>query len=256
MMTDRARTDDSAARHLTDGVLLALHDQEPSAELELDRAHVDRCADCRTRLAAIADRSNHVRTVLARIAVPSVGENEFRRGLAATRGRRVVSAWRRRVWLTGAAVSILAGAAAASPIRRWIGLRLESRQPPVRSLPTPRGAIVAPTQSQQTSGATVSFAPTGADFTMRFDSLPEAGVLTARHGAASEISARVVSGAGTGGDALVVLPGELRVRNTTSSRASYTILLPIAVTRLRVIIAGDIVFDGSPPMERRLHSPR
>lgn len=256
MKTDRARIDQSAVRHVPDGVLLALHDEERSADLKLDRAHVEQCPECRARLAVIADRSNRVRTVLAHIAIPSVAEDEFRRRMVATGRRRAASAWRRRIWLTGGAISILAGAAAASPIRHWIGQRLESRRPPVRSSPTPQRAIVAPTQPQQTSGATVSFAPTGVDFTMRFDSLPEAGLLTARRGAASEISARVESGAGTGGDALVVLPGELRVRNTTSSRASYIVSLPVAVTRLRVIIGGAIVFDGPPPIDLRLHSPR
>jgi hypothetical protein len=103
------------------------------------------------------------------------------------------------------------------------------------------------------TGQTVSFAATSPDFTVRFDSLPRVGLLTVIGTAAPEISARVVSGAGTGGDAMVVLPGELRVQNTTSSLASYELRLPGIVTRLRVVVAGRVVFDGAAPTVVRLH---
>jgi hypothetical protein len=97
-----------------------------------------------------------------------------------------------------------------------------------------------------------TFAASGPEFTLRLDSLPRAGALTIERATANEISAPVTSGAGTGGDAMVVLPGELRLRNASSSRASYTLALPRAVIRLRVVVAGRVVFDGPPTSRVKL----
>jgi len=43
------------------------------------------------------------------------------------------------------------------------------------------------------------------------------------------------------------VPGRRAARNTSAARASYEIAVPSAVTRLRVIVAGRVVFDGAPP---------
>jgi hypothetical protein len=91
-----------------------------------------------------------------------------------------------------------------------------------------------------------TFAASGPEFTLRLDSLPRAGALTIERATANEISAPVTSGAGTGGDAMVVLPGELRLRNASSSRPSYTLTLPRDVIRLRVVVAGRVLLDGPP----------
>ena len=98
----------------------------------------------------------------------------------------------------------------------------------------------------------MSFAATDSTFTVRFDSVPAAGTMRANRTTGDQISARVATGAGTGGDAMVVLPGELRVRNASAARASYELELPALVTRLRVIIAEQVVFDGAPPAVIRL----
>jgi hypothetical protein len=146
---------------------------------------------------------------------------------------------------------MLAGAAAASPVRHWLLRRLESRQSDIQSGPAPAPVpSTQPTNPLVNRSAIVSFAPSGADFTVRFDSLPAAGVLTAEHTTAAEISARALNGASA--DPLLVLPGALRVRNGTASRTSYVVSLPAGVIRLRVIVAGDTVFDGAPPAIVRL----
>ena len=82
--------------------------------------------------------------------------------------------------------------------------------------------------------------------------MPAAGNLNIERATTDKISARPTAGVGTGGDTMVVLQGELRLRNTASSRASYTLVLPVDVAHLRVIVAGRVVFDGSPPKEVKL----
>ena len=257
--------DHSTNQHPSDGVLLALHDRERDdmfdeardAELAFGRRHIGECDDCRTRLAGIAAHSTRVREALTSIPVPSSTADAFRRRLAQASARRTVPRWRRPAWQATAAVLVVAGVAAAAatgPIRAWLRHRAERPAAEQRSLTQRAGATTQ--ESVDRSGATVSFAVSGPDFTVRFDSLPVAGVLTVDSATAADITARVVSGAGTGGDAMVVLPGELRVRNSTGSRASYAVSVPRVVTRLRVIVDGRTVYDGAPRIVVQLHPAR
>lgn len=239
--------------HPGDGVLLALHDGEPGSGVAASRAHLERCAECRARVAVIARNSDHVHGALGLIQAPHISREDFNRRLARARGAAAVPVWRHPGWRVAAALVVLAGAAAASPMRHWFGRRRDTRPAAIdsvvlRPIPAVRAA--------ESAGATVSFAATGTEFAIRFDSLPESGTLTARRSNDANITARIVSGAGTGGDALVVLPGELRVRNATTSRAAYELILPNAVTRLRVIVAGRSVFDGPPLVQLQLRPPR
>ena len=257
--------DHSTNQHPSDGVLLALHDKERDdmfdeaheAELAFGRRHIGECDECRTRLAGIAAHSTRVREALACLPVPPITADAFRRRLAQASARRTVPRWRRPAWQAAAAVLIVAGvaaAAAAGSIRVWLRHRAERPVAGQRS-PTQRAAAT-PQESLDRTGATVSFAAGGPEFTIRFDSVPVTGVLTVDSATAADITARVVSGAGTGGDAMVVLPGKLRVRNSTGSRASYAVSVPRVVTRLRVIVDGRTVYDGAPRMVVQLHPAR
>lgn len=242
------------ASHPEDGVLLALNDGQPGSDLDAAWSHVERCDACRSRLATIAKDSDHVSSALASIGVPHVSLDDFRRGLADAQRSGARSRWSQPGWRVAAALIVLAGAAAASPIRHWFVQRNQERTATsVDSVPRP---VAVPARQAESAGATVSFAPADTSFTVRFDSVPDSGTLTVRRSSDANITARIVSGGGSGGDALVVLPGELRVRNTVSARASYVVTLPDGVTRLRVIVGGRNVFDGVPLVELQLHSPR
>ena len=242
------------ASHPEDGVLLALNDGEPGSALDAAWSHVERCDECRSRLAAIAKDSDQVSSTLASIEVPRVSLDDFRRRLADARRSSGRSKRSQPGWRVAATLIVLAGAAAASPIRHWFAHRNPQRTvTAVDSVPRP---VAVPTRQTESAGATVSFAPADTSFTVRFDSVPESGTLTVRRSSDANITARIVSGAGSGGDALVVLPGELRVRNAASARASYAVTLPDGVIRLRVIVGGRGVFDGVPPVALQLHSPR
>ncbi len=239
-------------QHASDGVLLAVYDEQHDDELDSGRRHVAHCADCQARLEVIATRANQVRVALAAISPSSVAKDDVRRRIAEAHERRGRPIWRRPSWLAAAAVVVLGGVAAAFPIRQWI----QRHRPEARTQYSPQPVVSPGAPPINRSGATVSFAATGPDFTVRFDSLPAAGSLTASRTTADQLSARVASGAGTGGDALVVLPDELLVRNTSTARASYDLTLPGVVTRLRVIVAGRVVFDGAPPTVIQLDRSR
>jgi hypothetical protein len=242
------------ASHPDDGVLLALNDGEPGSDLDAARSHVERCDACRSRRAAIATDSDRVSDAVASIEVPRVSLDDFRRGLADAQRSRARSRWSQPGWRVAAALIVLAGAAAASPIRQWFAQHNQQRTGTAVDLVP--GPAAVPTQPVESAGATVSFAPADTNFTVRFDSVPDSGTLTVRRSSDANVTARIVTGAASGGDAFVVLPGELRVRNTVSARASYAVTLPDRVTRLRVIVGGRRVFDGVPPVELPLHAPR
>lgn len=240
---------DSSNAHVDDGVLLALHDGAGDYVGDADRAHLAQCAACQARLSVIRSQSAIVRTSLESIDVPPPDTAAWRARLAASRHAQQVRRREQSVMKAVALLTIAVAAAAASPpVRRWIVARVSG--------PAPAPIVTAPRvhadSAPATSGATVSFAPVGGEFTVRLDSVPAAGVLVVERTAAEEISARVVSGGGTGGDAMVVLPGELRLRNAATSRASYAVTLPVAVVRLRVIVGGRAVFDGPPHGSVRL----
>ena len=246
--------------HPNDGVLLALLDaeldDERRPELEAASEHVPGCEVCRDRSAAMEATSRQVCQALASIPIPRGSEAVLRRRIArAEIPRVVVPLWRRPTWQAAAAGVVLAAVAAASPVRHWLLRRLDSPQAVIQSGPAPASVhSTQPTNPLVNRSAIVSFAPSGAEFTVRFDSLPAAGVLTAERTTAGEVSARALNGANA--DPLLVLPGALRVRNETTSRTSYVVSLPASVHRLRVIVAGDTVFDGAPPAIVRLDRRR
>ncbi|MEP6492054.1 MAG: hypothetical protein ABJF01_05220 [bacterium] len=248
--------DPLANAHVSVGVILALTDSkagERSAELDAAQDHVDHCDVCWARRVDVESHSDRVRDALSAIPIPSVSENTFRRHLAAG-ARRTTPLRRRPAWQAAAAVVILSAAAAASPARHWIQSRIEQSRSETSHSPI---RVLTPSpQTTNQSATSISFAPAGAVFIVRFDSVPSAGVLYAEGTTQSEITARVVAGGGAESDALVVLPGELRVRNTALSTANYSVWLPPVVKRLRVIIAGRKSFDGPPPAVVHLRPSR
>jgi len=240
-------THPDSARHLSDGDIVALIDGERRLSAGADERHLAQCDVCRERRNRFSEYSSDIREDLSSVSIPIVDESAFRarvaEGLKHSRPRG--SARRYPAWSAAAAAIVLATAAAAatSPARDWLRSLFDSRrvtQSAPAQPPIPRPA------APELSGSSVSFAATGAVFTVRLDATPLSGGLVARPAKDDNITATVVSGAGTGGDALVVLPGELRIRNTSAARASYRLDLPRTITRLRLIIADRVAYDGSP----------
>jgi hypothetical protein len=241
----------SAEQHATDGELLALHDEEGGARLDGRRRHVEQCAECRARLAVMANDAHRVREAIALIPIPPLDSNALRVRIAAAGATKAIPGWRRPMVQAAAALVVVTVAAAASPARHWLlerfgGGRVAARTVLSRS---PNEPAAPP---RPISGATVAFFAPGPSFTMRLDVSPVAGSLVPERTTADQISVQVASGAGTGGDSMVVLPRELRVHNTASSRATYRMAIPSGIARVTIIVAGRIVFDGSAPAEVRL----
>jgi hypothetical protein len=239
--------------HLSDGVILALTDGERGADFHDAERHLEQCDVCSSRRLVLASYSHRVRESLAAIPRVSVSVDEFRRGIA-VRARRATPVWRRPAWQAAAVVMILAGAAVASPVRSWIQALIAHRAGSTAQSPQSTGG--AATQPRQQREASISFAPAGPTFIVRFDSMPLEGLLSADTTSETEITARLISVPGTTEDAFVVLPGELRVRNRGSSRASYGLSLPPLIRRFRVTVAGQRVFDGPPPAVVPLRRPQ
>lgn len=245
----------SVERHATDGDLIGVLDGEPDAARA--GAHVDTCAACSARLALLHQRSARFGDVLRRAEYPIVDRMRLLPAPAAVerahvRARRRAS-WSRRGIRAAAGVLLLAGAAAASPARGWIldrvtGRRVESgRRAP---LVTDRARARVP---EQAAGSIVRFAPDSDELVIRFDVRPAAGSLTVATGDDLRSSAQIVFGAR--GEAFLVLPRELRIRNASGSLADYQVTLSPTVRRVRVQV-GDAgareiaIIDVTPGMRQ------
>jgi hypothetical protein len=152
-----------------------------------------------------------------------------------------------------AAILLLAGVAAASPARGWILERVLWHG----SEPTTPHRVVTDQPPQpvpeQIAGSIVRFAPESDELVIRFAVRPAAGSLTLVVGEDVRSSAQIVSGAR--GEAFLVLPSELRVRNAPGSLAVYQVMLSPAVRHVRVELGvGDLTeiasVDVTPGMRR------
>jgi hypothetical protein len=225
-----------AERHSTDGDLIALLDGERGSYQRDVEAHVDSCAVCSGRLAQLQHRSARLSAAL-RAVEPTVRDRPLllplRLSSDAHRRHEVRQAvWSRSGVRAAAAVILLAGAAAASPARGWILDRVAGRS----AQPAPREPNADPYSRVPTpeslAGSIVRFASESNELLIRFDVRPAAGALVIVSGDDTRCSAQIVSGARD--EAFLVLPNELRIRNSTGSVADYQVVLAPTVRRARV----------------------
>lgn len=229
-MSDSPRT---TGPHLTDGELVRLLDGEvarsPASELE---EHLRSCESCGDRYRRIEESSRDVRRTLD-AADPLIRERAESDGVAG--GGPVGSPARFPRWMKIAAgmVLLLTAGLAVQPVRAWMADRVEDV---VERLglggPTPEA-------SAGEAGSTVSFFVESSRLLVRIESPQEDGrmeVDVAPQG--REVRASILSGADVSTPALVVLPSELRVRNSPGSRASYRITVPASLAELEIRV-GD-----------------
>ena len=147
-----------------------------------------------------------------------------------------------RRWLEAKAAVIalllVSGAAAAMP-----GTRALASDAAQRVVSWIMGAEEAPTEAQPAPGrATVSFVPSGAAFALTIESSQESGSLVLVRSQDRQITALAASDA-----ELVVLPGELLIRNRVGSGEDIMISVPAGVTDLELRIGGllhPVSFEG------------
>ena len=227
-------------QHATDGDLVRVIDGELAADEAVLGAHVTGCGECSARLARLRSISVSIGDLLRATDVAPVDPVRIRPpfdtvGVARLRRRRrAIALWSRPGLRAAAAILLLAGVAAASPAaRRWIADGIARLRGAAPASPTAPKQPSRP--AQVASGSRVWFAPpTGPELVVRFENRPKTGTLALQRIEDDRASVQVVARAS--GEALLVLPGEVRVRNSGTSVADYRLTLPSSVRRVRVYV--------------------
>jgi hypothetical protein len=231
------------ARHSTDGDLVRVLDDEVGPEDAAAAAHVRSCAACRSRLESLRRRATLLSEALAAADPPPVDRARIRPSpdllalSAARRGARRRPRWSHAGLRAAAALLLVAGVAAATPARAWLLERVAR----LRGSPEPiKPGTVAQAPAPRTEAAAASavfFTPGSELLVIRLEAQQAAGTLELIAGRDLRSSAQILAGAS--GEALLVLPSELRIRNTPGSVASYRIVLSSEIRGVRVRIGGD-----------------
>jgi hypothetical protein len=242
-------------QHRTDGDLIGLLDGDRDLDHREIEGHVDSCAACSARLALLQHRSARFSELLRVIDAPVVERSRLTQR-ARVNERRDRHTARRHLWLhpavrAAAAILLLAGVAAASPARRWIFDRIAGHHTdpgPREGIDGTRSPAPIPEQSE---GPIVRFATESSELVIVLAVRPAAGTLVIVAGEENRSSAQVV--AGSHGEAFLVLPSELRIRNASRSVADYRVTVSPIVRQVRVQMAdGDrrevTAIDVSPGM--------
>jgi hypothetical protein len=244
------------ARHSTDGDLVRLLDDEAGFGDAQVAAHVNACAACRSRLESLRRRSTLFSEMLAAADPPPVDPPRVRPPFDQLALARASRRPRRAIWShaglrAAAGILLVAGVAAATPARTWILERVARLRGAVER---DRGAIVQALtpRPDSTPSSAVFFTVASDVLVIRLEARQAAGTLELIAGREPRSSAQVLRGAS--GEVLLVLPSELRIRNTSRSVASYRIVLSVDIRRVRVDAGGDRAgetsFDVTPETRR------
>jgi hypothetical protein len=222
--------------HLDDAELLSLADGEAHDALAAAETHLSACADCSRRLEIVRGRNEALSAILARASVQPL-DGESRRGqreaiearLAYSSRRRARPMWRSPLARAAAGIVIAASlAAAAPPIRSWIASHISAiSQPEVT--PVPAGVKPQPNVAPNE----VYFPISGTELAVTLTSSQLGGRVIVRRADDTRSSASVVGGSAE----LVVLPDGVRIRNQTTSSASYVLRAGTGVQRVRVRVS-------------------
>jgi hypothetical protein len=212
--------------HLADATLVQLLDDEPLWPAGA-RDHLHSCDGCTERLRRLRKAAGLLHDSLVDVVIPDI---QLRRE-ARSRRPLVISL----PIAAAATFLILASAAAATPsVRNWIlGSISRSAAPAtVSSAPLIAATPVA-------AGIVASFAPADTVLVIRVERRQSRGVIELDAAPGDRVSAQAIGG--TAAEEMVVLPGELRIANATTSTTDYRIRVPASVRIVRVILSGSEV---------------
>lgn len=242
--------------HLEDSDLLALVDEEfAPMERDVRLAHVARCGDCAARLQTLRLRTANFSRLLSDVELPD--DFVFPRLPEPSRATPVIPmetrrrGWTHSAWLRAAVIAavVIIPFATVAPLRAWVadvwsdvremfGGDGDAAAP--AAAPTPPAGGTAPAAGEPATGATVFFTPAAGRFVLVVSERQGAGTLTLGRAGGAEGSAEVIGGAT---ETPLVSEAGLRILNAPESTASYRVLLPPAITSVRVRIGN------APPVE-------
>jgi anti-sigma factor RsiW len=232
-----AHTPQSAAPlHVDDGDLLRLADGELTAEEHAHvMGHLADCAQCSGRhsaLLAVAARfraAHQDAPLPERLMRPPWGAYGAGASHTVLAARRPASLGRRTAGIAlraGAAIAVLAvGAAAAPPLREWLGARLQrsSGNTPVGNLATDGPRAGGATRPRTSHTAEVSFVPTSATLMVSVDAV-SGDSIEVRTTPAEAVHVR---GRATGSEPLVVVqPDGVRLVSPRDGTTVYSVAVP------------------------------
>ena len=268
----------SRPQHLEDGDLVAYMDhQMDRARMRWAGGHLDSCAECAARLDAVRGHASALPAWLADLDEP-VSDDRRAQVMAAiesARFRRPASTgWGSRGMLAAAAVValMLTVAFGTPPGRAWVGGAVErlgfggqdtpDEMAPVTgtpgqqasapsadsagagaqggegaAVPTAAGPQARPGALPPGMSAPVRFNPTGNYVLLQVDSRQRVGNVTVWVEERPTSEGQVV--ANRSGETLQPLGDGLRLRNSRSSRADYTVRVPTRVRFIRVRIGDE-----------------
>lgn len=222
----------ASAPHLDDVDLVRLIDQEGSrAERETWDAHLLECRLCRDSADELRRQSELVERWLA------FADHEPAVTQAPGTGVEP-SGWRRAAqgpWLKAAVfVLILAAPLAAFPgVRDWVADRVTGTGPAVTAAPR------ALADAEDGPPARIRFVPEPGTFAVALDAVQAGGTLTAGRATEGDEAVLEVVGPAPWPEP-VISSRSIRIGNSASSTASYTLRLPREVVSLTVTISGVV----------------
>ncbi|HEX6040063.1 anti-sigma factor family protein [Longimicrobium sp.] len=266
----------SRPQHLEDADLVRYMDRQldraGNRRVEL---HLAVCADCSARLQSLQDRGRLVSSFLAELDTPPVADEQRALAMAAVQRARFRArpVWVSRPGLAAAAIValLLTVTFGTPPGRAWVSAAVERLGGTVPGQAAPEAAIVLPAQEAAPPAAAtpaarveaeppaapratpqprttravlppgmseaVSFSPAGNYVLLKIDSRQRAGVLTLWIKNSPRASAQVV--AGLRAEALEPTADGLHLRNTSTSRADYTVEVPTRYRYIRLQIGDE-----------------
>ena len=202
---------------IRDDVLMRILDEQASDDEHAALESLGHLASA--RLWALREASERFREAVAAVPIPALPPMP------------TVSVRRRTLEAKAAIIALLlvAGAAVAMPSTR--ALATDAARKVVSWI---TGATADPAEPDvEPGGATVRFAPNGAVFAVTIESSQQGGSVVFVRSQGGEIIAQAMSDA-----ELVVLPGELLIRNRAQSGEDIVVSVPASVTDLRLRVGG------------------
>jgi len=225
-------------QHVDDGDLIRLRDGEcPLTEERILRDHLDKCHTCRENSERFEQLADGFFDAMDRIQHPAAMRSARQKAMnnapigAFAAGTQP---WHghRSVRVAAVVAAVLALTLTTAPARAMVAAGWRA----VKTLFV--GAPPTMAEPQQATSL-VSFVPQGDAFLIDFLHTQSRGALSVVVDTVSSASARVMGGDGM--DELIVLQAGLRVRNRTTSAASYELRLPQSLRAIEVRIAGRTV---------------